>query len=216
MKQIENLNISQASSNGNKQAQGSSETASTNTQQTVIIKPDSTEETIEGVSQEPSFTSTPHTTSRHMFKIQDLNKPSEEARNSILAEDEDEIFYDHDEILSSEMSSNLSTPNGKLIPTNFENKNHKSYLQILVLLTCFSFITYWFFFSNSSSSSLINRLTNNVFFIAQSIKSKLAGFWNSDYGRNSINPRWVQWPVFTNSTLDPLITWFLSKYQPNL
>ncbi|RNA34233.1 hypothetical protein BpHYR1_000062 [Brachionus plicatilis] len=221
LKKIDSLNVSQTSSSSTKKVGGSSETASTNTQQTVIVKPDPVEEEIEEVKQEPSFTSTPQTISRHLFKeaSAESNKPNDTTNTQIANEDENEIFYDHDEIQCPDINTtDLSKQNGKLVSngTITGEINQKSYLKYLVVFACFGFMTYWLFFSNSSSSSFITRLTNNVFLIAHLIKFKLSGFLNtSDYSRNSLNPRWIQWPVFTNSTFDPLITWFLSKYRPN-
>lgn len=228
LKKPEILDTSQTSSNATAIRKNTlttlSETSSTNTQQTAIINQDPNAETDINLNQEPNLTSTPQTSAKQT----DNNKKNTESMSSNQhTDDENEKFYDHDEVICQNIPQkieNSDLSNGKPVMDNLVridlkkvDDNRNKYFNYFVVLACFGFISYLFYLSNTSNSSLITRIMNNVYFFFGYLKYKLTSLiTSSEYSQSLSQPRWVQWPLVTsNSTLDPLISWFLTKYRPN-
>lgn len=229
----DHLDISQSSSNAAMRKNtltNISETSSTNTQQTAIINPDPVDNDLNQASmneltQQPNLTSTPQTIAKQLNNLETAASAAAAAANQTDQSDQEEKFYDHDDIVCQEpkvVNDVLSKP----IVTNYEQitrislkktDNKYKYLNYMIILTCVGMIAYWFFFSTPSNSSILTRITNNFYFIYQYLKFKIATFLTSStYSQSLSSPRWVQWPLVTsNSTIDPLISWFLTKYRPN-
>ncbi|CAF0924645.1 unnamed protein product [Brachionus calyciflorus] len=226
LKPTENLDMSQTSSNATAIVKITiSETSSTNTQKTLVVPTEDTE--LNTLNQQPNLTSTPQiTTKQSSSNLQTKSDSNDQViKVHFSTDDENDKFYDHDDFVCQKINSknsngqpNMGT-NDKLIRIDLKKSDPKknNYFNYFLIVACFG-LFYWIFFTKSSSLSIFSLFSNNLYYLYDYFKFKLVSLLtSSEYSQSLAQPRWVQWSLITSnsSSLDPLISWFLTKYRPN-
>lgn len=153
----------------------------------------------------------------------------------------EEKFYDHNESTHSATTKDQELKEAVNIRKQFSDLDDKKdkgliqinlrlnskfngqksifkYLKYTVILS-FGLVFIWFLISCTTSltnSKIMSKLNDNINLSIQSVSNGLKSFL---FQSNSSNLRWIQWPLRSpNSTclsVDPIFSWFFSKYKKN-